>query len=145
MAIRKSSAEWIGGPKDGSGTLKLGSGAFEGRYSFGSRFENGSGTNPEELIGAAHAACFSMALASLLKPAGYEPRRISTTATVHLEEGPSISLIELSTEAEIPDIDEKTFRRFAEDAKKNCPVSKALAGVDIRLIAVLAPEMEAVH
>ena len=145
MAIRRSSAEWKGGFKDGSGSLKLGSGLLQAPFSYSSRFESGSGTNPEELIGAAHAACFSMYLSALLGPAGYSPRRISTTATVHLDEGPKISMIELSTEAEIPDIDEKTFRRFAEDARKNCPVSRALAGVEVRLTAALVTEMEAVH
>ena len=140
MPQRKGSAERTGGLKDGRGTLSLGSGAFEGRYSFGSRFEEGSGTNPEELIGAAHAACFSMALAAALGKAGFEPRRVSTTARVDLEmkDGPRISTITLDTEADVPGIGAEEFRKQAEGAKENCPVSRALAGVDIRLEARLA-------
>ncbi len=140
MPQRKGSAEWTGGLKDGRGSLSLGSGAFEGHYSFGSRFEESGGTNPEELIGAAHAACFSMALAAALGKAGFQPRRVSTTARVDLEtaEGPKISTITLETEADVPGIDAEEFRRQAEGAKENCPVSRALAGVDIRLEARLA-------
>jgi osmotically inducible protein OsmC len=139
MPQRKGSAEWKGGLKDGRGSLSLGSGAFEGSYSFGSRFEQGKGTNPEELIGAAHAACFSMALAAALGKAGHEPKRVSTTARVDLDmgEGPRISTITLETEAEVPGIDEDEFQQQAEGAKQNCPVSKALAGVEIRLDARL--------
>lgn len=139
MPQRKGSAEWTGGLKEGQGSLALGSGAFEGRYSFGSRFEEGSGTNPEELIGAAHAACFSMAFASALEKAGYPPRRVTTTARVDLEmkDGPRISTITLDTEAEVPGIDAAEFQKQAEGAKQNCPVSRALAGVDIRLEARL--------
>ena len=140
MPQRKGTAEWRGGLKDGKGSLALGSGAFEGDYSFGSRFEEGTGTNPEELIGAAHAACFSMALAGALGKAGFEPQRISTTARVDLDmgDGPRIATITLETEAEVPGIDADEFRKQAEGAKENCPVSKALAGVDIRLEARLA-------
>ena len=140
MPQRKGSAEWTGGLKDGRGSVSLGSGAFEGSYSFGSRFEEGGGTNPEELIGAAHAACFSMALAAALGKAGFEPRRVSTTARVDLEmkDGPRIATITLDTEADVPGIDAEEFRKQAEGAKENCPVSKALAGVDIRLEARLA-------
>lgn len=140
MPQRKGSAEWTGGLKDGRGSVSLGSGAFEGKYSFGSRFEEGGGTNPEELIGAAHAACFSMALAGALGKAGFEPRRVSTTARVDLEmkDGPRIATITLDTEADVPGIDAEEFRKQAEDAKANCPVSRALAGVDIRLEARLA-------
>ena len=140
MPQRKGSAEWTGGLKDGRGSLSLGSGAFEGSYSFGSRFEEGGGTNPEELIGAAHAACFSMALAAALGKAGFEPRRVSTTARVDLEmkDGPRISTITLDTEADVPGIGAEEFRKQAEGAKENCPVSRALAGVDIRLEARLA-------
>ena len=139
MPQRKGSAEWMGGLKGGRGSLSLGSGAFEGRYSFGSRFEEGQGTNPEELIGVAHAACFSMALAGALGKAGYEPKRVTTTAKVDLdmEGGPRISTITLETEAEVPGIDEDEFQKQAEGAKQNCPVSKALAGVEIRLDARL--------
>jgi osmotically inducible protein OsmC len=113
---------------------------FEGSYSFGSRFEEGQGTNPEELIAAAHAACFSMALAAGLEKAGHTPRRVATTARVDLavgEGGARISTVTLDTEAEVPGIDEATFQEQAQQAKKNCPVSKALAGVDIELDARL--------
>ncbi|HEY7471175.1 MAG TPA: OsmC family protein [Gemmatimonadota bacterium] len=137
MPQRKGSAEWTGGLKDGRGRVSLGSGAFEGSYSFGSRFEQGKGTNPEELIGAAHAACFSMALAAALGKAGYEPKRVTTTASVDLEmsDGPRISMITLDTEAEVPGIDPAEFAKQAEGAKQNCPVSRALAATDIRLNA----------
>ena len=102
MAIRTSSAEWKGTLKEGAGTMKLASGAYEGPYTFASRFEEGKGTNPEELLGAAHAGCFSMFLSALLTGAGFKPTRIATMATVHLTEGPTISLIELQTQAEVP-------------------------------------------
>jgi len=140
MPQSRGSAEWKGGLKDGRGSLSLGSGAFEGSYSFGSRFEGGKGTNPEELIGAAHAACFSMALAAALGKAGHEPKRVTTTAKVDLDmsDGPKIATITLDTEAEVPGIGEDEFQKQAEGAKQNCPVSKALAGVDIRLHARLA-------
>jgi osmotically inducible protein OsmC len=137
MAIRASSAEWKGSLKEGSGTMRLASGAYEGAYTFSSRFEEGKGTNPEELIGAAHAGCFSMFLAALLSGAGYEVKRIHTTATVHLRAGPTIALIELKTEAEVPGIEEAAFLEQAEAAKKNCPVSKALASVETTLSARL--------
>ena len=120
--------------------MRLGSGAFQGSYSFPSRFENGSGTNPEELIGAAHAGCFSMALAAGLSKAGFKPARIHTTAKVHLDkagEGFAITRIALETEAEVPGLDEAAFQAEADAAKKNCPVSKALAGTEITLAAVL--------
>ncbi len=140
MAVRKSEAEWRGDLLKGQGTMKLGSGAFEGRYSFPSRFESGQGTNPEELIAAAHAGCFSMAFSAGLGKAGFTPTRIHTTATVHLEkvgEGFAITRIELESEAQIPGIDDKTFQEQAEGAKKGCPVSKALAGTQISLKAKL--------
>src|SRR5947208_17079549 len=134
MPARTASAVWEGNLREGKGKVKLGSGAFEGQYSFASRFEEGTGTNPEELIGAAHAGCFSMALAAGLTKAGHNPKRISTTANVRLEkvdEGFKITTIELDTEGEVPGIDEKMFLDAAETAKKNCPVSQALAGVDL--------------
>lgn len=140
MAKRTASAVWEGTLKDGSGRVRLGSGAFEGQYSFASRFEEGMGTNPEELIGAAHAGCFSMALAAGLTRAGFKPTRISTNAAVRLEkvgEGFKITTIQLDTEAEVPGIEESTFIEQAETAKKNCPVSQALAGTDIKLNAKL--------
>jgi osmotically inducible protein OsmC len=138
MAIRESSAIWEGNTIEGKGSMRLGSGAFEGAFSRASRFEDGPGTNPEELIGAAHAGCFSMALSSHLSKAGHIPTRISTSAKVHLGVGPKITLIELSTVGEVPGIDEKTFVEFAEEAKKGCPVSQALAAVEITLTARLA-------
>lgn len=117
--------------------MRLGSGAYEGAFSRASRFEDGPGTNPEELIGAAHAGCFSMYLSLILSNADHVPTRIDTTAKVHLGEGPKITLIELSTVGEVPGIDEKTFIEFAEQAKKGCPVSQALAAVDMNLTASL--------
>lgn len=140
MAKRTASAIWRGTLKEGNGTVKLGSGAFEGQYSFASRFEEGSGTNPEELIGAAHAGCFSMALAAGLTKAGFKPASINTNASVSLEkvgEAFKITRIELTTVAEVADIDESTFMEQAETAKKNCPVSQALAGTEISLNATL--------
>ena len=141
MPIRNAKARWEGGLPEGRGSLALGSGAFEGQYSYGSRFEEGKGTNPEELIGAAHAGCFSMALAGVLTRAGHKPRSIETATRVHLdkvEDAFSITTIELATEASVPDISGDEFQRYAEEAKRNCPVSKALAGVDIKLDARLA-------
>lgn len=140
MAIRRAEAVWTGSLKDGKGTMRLGSGAFEGAYSFQTRFEEKPGTNPEELIGAAHAGCFSMALSAGLGKAGFAPKRIHTKANVHLEkvgEGFGITRIVLETEAEIPGIDEATFQQHADGAKANCPVSRALGGVEITLKAKL--------
>lgn len=140
MATRNAEAVWEGSLREGKGTMKLGSGAFEGAYSFASRFEEGTGTNPEELIGAAHAGCFSMALSAALGREGHNPERIHTTAKVHLNNvdgGFKITKIDLDTEAKIPGIDDATFQEFAEDAKNNCPVSQALAGPEITLNAKL--------
>ena len=141
MPTRKAEAEWKGNLVEGSGRLRVGSGAFDGPYSFKSRFEEGqAATNPEELIGAAHAGCFTMALTAQLSRAGLAPARVQTSAKVTLEkvgEGFSITRIELETEADIPGIDEATFQRNALDAKQNCPVSKALAGTEIHLKARL--------
>jgi len=140
MPARTAKAVWEGSLQEGKGTMRLGSGAGEGGYSFSSRFEEGKGSNPEELIGAAHAGCFSMALAAGLGRAGYPPKRVQTEARVHLvkaDDGFKISRIELQTEAEVPRIDEKTFQEQAEAAKKGCPVSKALAGTEILLNAKL--------
>jgi osmotically inducible protein OsmC len=117
--------------------MRLASGAYEGAYTYASRFEEAKGTNPEELVGAAHAGCFSMFLASLLSKAGFEVKRIHTTATVHLRAGPTIALIELKTEAEVPGISEAAFLEQAEAAKRNCPVSKALAATETTLSATL--------
>lgn len=141
MPTRKAEAEWKGNLAEGEGTLKVGSGAFEGPYSFKSRFEEGqTATNPEELIGAAHAGCFTMALTAALSRAGIKPTRIHTEARVTLEkvgEAFTITRIELETEAEIPGIDDAAFQNYAKGAKEGCPVSKALAGTEIHLNAKL--------
>jgi osmotically inducible protein OsmC len=140
MPERTASARWEGGLRQGEGTLRLGSGAFEGRYSYSSRFEEGTGTNPEELIGAAHAACFSMALSVGLEQAGNPPTSVETTADVHFgrsDSGFEISRIDLRTTAAVPGIDDATFQAQAATAKAGCPVSKALAGVEITLDAKL--------
>ena len=141
MVARRSEAEWRGGLKDGAGTLSLGSGAFLGDYSFATRFETAPGTNPEELLGAAHAACFSMALSMVLGAAGFTPRSIRTSAEVHIAasaDGFAISRIDLVTEGDVPGIDLASFSAQAEAAKRECPVSKALAAVEITLNARLA-------
>jgi osmotically inducible protein OsmC len=120
--------------------MKLGSGAYEGPFSFMSRFESGSGTNPEELIGAALAGCFSIALSANLEKTGHPATRVNTRASVKLEmvgDGPKITTIELENESEVPGIDEQGFQREAEKTKSGCPVSKALAGTEIRLNARL--------
>jgi len=136
--MANAEAEWKGTLKEGAGTMKLGSGSYEGAFTYASRFADGKGTNPEELIGAAHAGCFSMFLSALLTNAGFTPTRIHTTAKVHLGAGPAIDKIELNTEAEVPGIDEAAFQEKAAAAKAGCPVSKALAAVgDIQLTAKL--------
>lgn len=132
MATREATAQWQGSLKEGSGRMRLGSGMFEGPYSFLSRFESGAGTNPEELIGAAHAGCFSMALSHALASAGYTVTKVSTTAKVHLgatDAGPTITRIELETEGQVPGITAPEFAERAEAAKEACLVSRALAGV----------------
>ncbi|QCI67432.1 OsmC family protein [Phreatobacter stygius] len=132
MTIREADAEWQGSLKQGAGRLRLGSGAFEGAYSFPSRFENGPGTNPEELIAAAHAGCFSMALAAILEAAGHPPTSIHTIARVHLgatEAGPTITRIALESAGAVPGLDALGFRQHAEAARQRCLVSRALAGV----------------
>lgn len=140
MPVRQAEAEWNGNLGEGSGRMKTGSGSFEGSYSFGSRFEESAGTNPEELVAAAHAGCFSMALANQLSKAGHEPKSVKTTARVHLEKGAdgfSITKIELKCHVQVPGIDEATFRAKADAAKTGCPVSKALSAVEITLDARL--------
>lgn len=140
MTVRNAEAVWEGNLQKGNGTMKFGSGAFEGAYSFASRFEEGTGTNPEELIGAAHAGCFSMFLSAVLSKAGFVPDRIQTTAAVHLEQvdgAPWITKIHLTCEAHVPNVDEKTFSEQVDASKKGCPVSKALAGVEISVDATL--------
>ena len=140
MPVRSADAEWFGKVTDGKGHMKLGSGAYDGPYSFQSRFADGAGTNPEELIAAAHAGCFSMALSAQITQAGLTPTRIHTKALVHLEkkpEGFAIPKIDLETEAEVPGIDDAKFQELAQTAKKGCPVSKVLAGAEITLKATL--------
>lgn len=138
MPVRKADAVWNGTLKEGSGVMKLGSGAFDGPFSYLSRFEDGAGTNPEELIGAAHAGCFSMFLSALLSKDGFTPEQIETTAKVYLEAGPTIAKIELNSKAAVPGLSADKFQEYAEAAKANCPVSKALASVEIVLNAALA-------
>lgn len=136
MALRESEAHWNGDLQSGRGTMRLGQGAWEGPYSFSSRFENGQGTNPEELLAAAHAGCFSMALAATLSKAGHKPSRIDSRAKVHLEksgEGFQIPKVELFVTGQVPGLDEAEFRRLAESAKQNCPVSKLFQGAQIVL------------
>ena len=138
MPVRKSEATWRGTLKEGAGTMRLASGLYEGPYTYSSRFEEAAGTNPEELVGAAHAGCFSMFLAALLAEKGYNPERISTSASVHLGAGPLIKKIELECEAEVPGVSEEEFRDLAAQAKEGCPVSKALRSVpEITLDATL--------
>ena len=141
MPARKAEAEWKGNVTEGKGRVSLGSGAFSGPYDFRGRTGDGAGTNPEELIGAAHAGCFTMALSAFLGRAGFTPDSIHTVATVHLEkqgEALVIPRILLTTQATVPNISAQQFQTIAEDAKKNCPVSRALAGVEIQLEASLA-------
>jgi lipoyl-dependent peroxiredoxin len=142
MPTRKATAHWSGSVQEGNGTVALGSGAFEGAYSFRTRMGDEPGTNPEELLGAAHAGCFTMALSAALTRAGTPPESLDTTARVHFEQqdaGWRITRIELSTTGTVPGIDQATFEKTAEDAKKNCPVSVALSGVpDVTLEAKLS-------
>jgi osmotically inducible protein OsmC len=138
MTISNSTAVWKGNLTEGRGTMKLGKGGYEGPFTWGSRFAEGAGTNPEELIGAAHAGCYSMFLSAILSKSGFPPAEIRTTAKVHLGDGPAITLIELETEAQVPGCDEATFLQHSEQAKSGCPVSKALAAVTIKLTARLA-------
>ena len=138
MPARSSSAVWQGTLKEGNGVMTLGSGLFDGPYTRASRFEDGKGTNPEELIAAAHAGCYSMFLSALLSNNNYTPTRVHTTATVHIGQGPTINLIELVCEAEVPGLSEADFADYAAQAKAGCPVSKALAAVpEITLNATL--------
>ena len=140
MATRKATAQWNGSLKEGKGSMKLGSGAFEGPFSFGTRFEEAPGTNPEELVGAALAGCFSMALSAGLGKSDFTPDSIETTAAVHLEKvdaGFAITRIELTTRASVPGISDDEFQKIAEATKSGCPVSKALTGSKIDLNATL--------
>ena len=140
MPTRTADARWEGSLQDGRGTMKMATGAYEGPYSFQSRFEEGDGTNPEELIGAAHAGCFSMALSGALGKAGHEPESVETTAKVHIDkagEGFEITRVELDSKARVPGIDRDEFEKQAQGAKEGCPVSQALTGVEISLNAEL--------
>jgi lipoyl-dependent peroxiredoxin len=133
MPVRTANAEWNGTLREGNGTMKMESRAYEGPYSFTSRFEEGTGTNPEELIAAAHAGCFSMALAGDLGRAGLTPNRVSTRARVQLDKtdaGFTITKITLDTEADVPGIDQATLDEIAQKTKLGCPVSRALGAVE---------------
>jgi osmotically inducible protein OsmC len=137
---RKASARWTGDLRAGTGTIRLGSGVFEGPYSFSSRFENAPATNPEELLGAAHAGCFSMALSAQLAKNGHVPRRVDTEAVVHLDkvgQGSVITRIDLITRGEVPGVSEAEFQRLAEETKVTCIISKALASVPMTVQATL--------
>ena len=142
MPIRTASARWSGNLQEGSGTIKTGKGGYEGNYSFKSRFEEGEGTNPEELIGAAHAGCFSMAFSKALADAGFTPASVETTAKVHLDKtdaGFSVTRIDLETVGDVPGVDADTFQKLAEGAKENCPISRLLSpGAQISLNATLS-------
>src|SRR5438270_12485964 len=141
MPARTANARWEGGLKDGKGNMRLGGGAFEGQYSFSSRFEEGAGTNPEELIAAAHAGCFSMALSAGLERAGHSPNSVETVAKVHLspdEGGFKISRIDLVSTADVPGIEPDSLQQAARAAQEGCTVSKALVAVEITLDATLA-------
>ena len=142
MATRNGSAQWKGDLQSGTGELTVGDGVFAGAYSFASRFEEGEGTNPEELIAGAHAACFSMALSNILAEHGHPADSVRTVAKVHLRQtdaGPTIQRIDLETEGRVPGIDQEHFAAHAEEAKEGCPVSRALAGVEeMNLSATLA-------
>ena len=137
MATRTATAQWTGTLKEGKGTMNYG--AFEGPYTYASRFESGEGTNPEELVGAAHAGCYSMFLSALLSKEGLTPDTIRTTATVELgtDDGPKITSINLDCEAKVPGIDDSKFQELAAAAKAKCPISRLYAGTDIRLEARL--------
>lgn len=139
MSTRTADAEWKGDLKGGTGTITTETGTVDASYSFPSRFEEGEGTNPEELIGAALAGCFSMALANVLDEAGHTPERVAATVRVHLkvdDEGPRITGLDIEAEADVPGIDSDTFREHAQAAKDGCPISNAIAApitLDARL------------
>ncbi len=135
MPTKKANATWRGTLQEGDGTMSTESGAYEGEFSFAKRFGDEPGTNPEELIGAAHAGCFSMAFANELDEAGFPADEVSTEASVHLEDG-SITRIDLVTEAQVPDVDDDQFQEIANEAKEGCPVSRALTGGSIAEITL---------
>lgn len=132
MTVRSSaSAEWNGSLKEGAGKMRLGDGAYEGDFTLASRFKTGDGTNPEELLAAAHAGCFSMQLSGILSDAGTPPITVRTKTHVSIKAGVGITDIELETEAVVPGITEAVFKEAAEKARQICPVSQALAGVSV--------------
>ena len=138
--VRHAEAEWTGSLKEGKGHVKVETGALDSAYSFRSRFEGGGETNPEELLGASHAGCFTMALSAALTTAGHPPSKIHTTASVTLvpvDGKPTVTRIDLATEASIPGIDNAAFQKIAGEAKAGCPISRALAGTEIHLDAKL--------
>ena len=140
MPTRNAEADWNGSLMEGKGTMTLGSKAFSGGYDWKARSGDVPGTNPEELLGAAHAGCFSMALSHQLAQAGHPPTRVHTTAKVSFEkqgEGFAITRIDLATEAQVPGLDDAAFQKFAQGAKEGCPVSKALKATPINLTAKL--------
>lgn len=146
MPIHYADAQWEGTLKEGSGRLKLESGMFEGPYTWADRFADGGGTNPEELIGAAHAGCYAMFLSAILTRNNVPPTRIDARSSVHLGDGPTIIRIVLDVKAVIPGLDEATFQTYAEEARVKCPVSKALMAVEeIILNAELIDEEIAVQ
>ncbi|MEV1286704.1 OsmC family protein [Micromonospora sp. NPDC049679] len=142
MPLRTASAQWQGNLSDGSGTVRTGKGGVQGNYSFRSRFEEGEGTNPEELVAAAHAGCFSMALSKALADAGFNPVAVNTTASVHLDKtdaGMTVTRIDLDTVGDVPGLDSAQFQKLAETAKTNCPISRLLSpGAEITLTAGLS-------
>jgi osmotically inducible protein OsmC len=137
MATRQATAKWNGTLKDGDGVMQYG--VFEGPFTFASRFEDGKGTNPEELVGAAHAGCFSMFLAALISGDNLTPTSVETTASVHIgeDDGPKITSIDLNCEAVVPGLDEAKFTEYAQTAKEKCPISRLYAGTEINLTAKL--------
>lgn len=138
MATRQATAKWTGTLKEGKGVMKYG--AVEGPFTFASRFEEGEGTNPEELVGAAHAGCYSMFLSALISKENLTPTSVETTASVHLgqDDGPKIVSIDLVCEAVVPGLDQAKFAELAEAAKAKCPISRLFAGTEIKLSAKLA-------
>ncbi|MGN8158362.1 OsmC family protein [Salinisphaera sp. RV14] len=139
MPVRKANAQWQGDLKSGKGNMALGSGAFEGQFSYTTRFEEGTGTNPEELLGAAHAGCFSMQFSAMLAADGHTPDSIRTEAKVHfsLDDTPTITQVDLICHGKVPGLDEETFRQTANKAKDACPVSRLFKGAEITLTAAL--------
>jgi osmotically inducible protein OsmC len=136
VPVRSAKAVWNGTLREGNGTMSFSN--YTGAYTRASRFESGEGTNPEELLGAAHAGCFSMFLSAVLTKAGFTPTSINTTAQVHLGDGPTVTLIELDTVADVPGLDDDKLQSAAQEAKANCPISKALAATEIKMTARLA-------